>query len=238
MSEDPDRLFIDTFRLAALQAVAVALHLSGKVTPETKSAGNKEAQALTAVDLATQDVILRLLHRQLPEVAVDAEEETDTLAFFAGEETGRPLVVVDPVDGTLNYIRGSSEFAVMGGLLRDGCYTAALIHFPVHGDTYWAIRGAGCFGNGIGAPRRLQAGRAENRIYRSSRTPAAWREALRARAGALEISHCSALDASAPATQDAVIAPVGNSLEIQIELPVLLRYQAVERGKEDQCSRR
>jgi fructose-1,6-bisphosphatase/inositol monophosphatase family enzyme len=200
---DLDRRFIDSFRLAAVQAGAVARHLQGKIKPESKPGPSAEAEALTAVDLATQDVILHLLHRDLPDVVMDAEEETETLALFPGVEdpaSDRPLVVVDPVDGTLNYSRGSSDYAVMGGLLQGGRFRAALIHFPVADAVYWAIRGAGCFTDGPAGPRRLRASGGERRIFVDPRTPGAWRVALAARFGAAELCRCSAVDASAPAT--------------------------------------
>jgi len=201
--QDLEQHFIDSFRLAAVQAGAVARRLQGKVSPESKPGPSAEAEALTAVDLATQDVILHLLHRDLPDVVMDAEEETESLALFPGAEdraSDRPLVVVDPVDGTLNYIRGSSDYAVMGGLLQCGRFRAALIHFPVADRIYWAIRGAGCFVDGPIGPRRLRAGGGERRIFFDPRTPSVWRDALAERFGAAELCRCSAVDASAPAT--------------------------------------
>ena len=72
--------FIEVFRLCALQAGSVARYLQGKVTVEQKAGqGSPEAAALTAVDLATQDVILQALAAALPELAVDAEEDVAAL---------------------------------------------------------------------------------------------------------------------------------------------------------------
>lgn len=69
MSLDPQR-FIDIFRIAALQAGSVASRLQGEVRTQRKAgAASPEAQALTAVDLATQDVVLHLLHALLPQEA-------------------------------------------------------------------------------------------------------------------------------------------------------------------------
>jgi fructose-1,6-bisphosphatase/inositol monophosphatase family enzyme len=201
MTQHLERRFIEAFRLAALQAGAVALHLQGKVRAETKRGDSAEAEALTAVDLAAQDVILHLLHRELPKVALDAEEQTETLRLFAPADGADhlPLMVVDPVDGTLNYLRGSADYAVMGGLMQDGRFTAGLIHFPVAGSTYWAIRGGGCFVDAPGGPQRRTAGGAEPLIFFDPRTPERWRGAL-SDVGATQLCRCSAVDASAPAT--------------------------------------
>jgi fructose-1,6-bisphosphatase/inositol monophosphatase family enzyme len=194
-----DQRFVETFRLAARQAGAVALRLRGKVKAESKPANGPEAEALTAVDLATQDLILHLIHDRLPGVAMDAEEDTETLALFAGNDPASALVVVDPIDGTLNYIRGSDDFAVMGALLREGTYTAAVIHFPVHRITYWGIRGGGVFAARDGSdPRRCDASGATNRIFYAPRVPATWRSALAPHTAQVELCRCSAVDSSAP----------------------------------------
>jgi len=200
MRSDLERRFVDVFSLAALQAGAVARRLQGRIPAETKAGDSAEGEALTAVDLAAQDVILHLLHRELPEVAMDAEERTESVALFAGADPGAPLVVVDPIDGTLNYIKGSDDFAVMGALLREGRYRAAVVHFPARGGTYWAIAGAGCFRRTAGGERRCDTAGAADRILYTPRTPRAWRRALAGAATALALSRCSAVDASAPAT--------------------------------------
>ncbi len=200
MSESLEQHFVEAFALAATQAGAVARRLQKKVPAETKAGGTPEAEAVTAVDLAAQDVILHLLHRQLPGVAMDAEEETETLALFADGDPAHGLVVVDPVDGTLNYIRGSSDYAVMGALIRGGRYAAAVVHFPASGSTYWAVRDQGCYeGRPDGSRCLCKGGGAEELVFYTPDTPESWKVRL-ARAGArLELSRCSAVDSSAPA---------------------------------------
>lgn len=205
MPLDPQR-FIEIFRIAALQAGSVASRLQGEVRTQRKTnETSPESQALTAVDLATQDVVLHLLHALLTKetdapIALDAEEETDTVALFAPEAPGRDLVVLDPVDGTLSYTRGSRDYAVMGALLQDGRYAASLIHFPAHRVTAWAIRGSGCFRELEGRkPARILRPRAPSRILVTPRTDRKSRDRLASLASEIEISRCSAVDASAPA---------------------------------------
>jgi fructose-1,6-bisphosphatase/inositol monophosphatase family enzyme len=196
-----DHEFVEVFRLAALQAGAVARHLQGKVCAETKGGGTPEAEALTAVDLAAQDVLLHLLRARMPQVAVDAEEDTALVSGFPRATPGGPLVVLDPVDGTLNYIRGSRDYAVMGSLLQEGRYTSAVVHFPAHGTTYWAVRGEGCHAvDADGTEDRCTAAGAADRIFHTPRTPAAWRAQIGAHTGDVRLCRCSAVDGSAPAT--------------------------------------
>lgn len=225
--EPLDQCFVETFRLAARQAGAVALHLRGKVKAESKPADGAEAEALTAVDLATQDLILHLLHDRLPNVAMDAEEDTETLALFARNDSASALVVVDPIDGTLNYIRGSDDFAVMGALLRDGVYTAAVIHFPVQRATYWGIRGQGVFGvRGSAHPRHCHAAEAADRIFYAPRAPSAWRSALSAYAAEVELCRCSAVDSSAPVSGRAKAAVAGGRADRRRAIGLFLSLEA------------
>jgi fructose-1,6-bisphosphatase/inositol monophosphatase family enzyme len=193
--------FVAIFRAAALQAGAVARQLQGRVEVERKAGQRSpEAEAVTAVDRAAQDVLLLRLHESFPEVAVDAEEDTRSVRLFAsGPE--RPVVVIDPVDGTLAYTRGSDDWAVMGALVVDGFYEAAVLEFPAHALTCWALRGGGCFVADAGRVRRVVAPpAAPERLLVTPLVAEAHRARLRDRLS-LEVvrSRCSAVDATAPA---------------------------------------
>lgn len=191
----PER-FIEVMRLAALQAGAVAVHLQGEVRQHHKSGASAESQALTAVDLATQDVILHQLHASFPDVAVDAEEDTDLVSLFPPQDEGRPVVILDPIDGTLNYTRRSPDFAVMGALLDGGKFVAAVLHFPVPGSTLWAIRSAGAWMQlDREKPIRLMRPEAPDRVLVSPHLPHDWSDALRREGLEPEVSRCSAVDA-------------------------------------------
>ncbi len=196
-----EQRFVDVFRIAAWQAGAVALRLRGRVAHERKGgAGTLEGSAVSAADLATQDLVLHALHAYLPGVAVDAEEDTDTRRLFAPEGPSRPLVVVDPIDGSLNYLRGSDDFAVMGALVREGRFTASLIHFPVSGTTVWAVRGEGCWREEAGGERRrVGVAGAPDVVMVTPRSPRRWRTKLAEVAPEVLVSRCSAVDSSAPA---------------------------------------
>ena len=51
--------------------------------------------------------------------------------------------VVDPLDGTRNYVSGLPCFCVNVALCRQGEPVVAVTHDPVHGETFWAVKGAG-----------------------------------------------------------------------------------------------
>ncbi len=193
--------FVDLFRAAARQAGAVALHLQGKVCVERKEAGGMpEAEAVTAVDRATQDVLLHRLHEVFPDVAVDAEEETETVGLFPPEAPDRALVVVDPVDGTLAYTRGSDDWAVMGALIEHGMFSASVLAFPAHRLTCWAIRGGGCFVARDGEARRVESPLGAPAMLLVAPLMPRHRMDRAREIGLTPVrSRCSAVDATAPA---------------------------------------
>jgi fructose-1,6-bisphosphatase/inositol monophosphatase family enzyme len=207
-ADQPEKQFIEVFRLAALQAGSLARRLQGDIKPQTKkNYTTPEAAALTAVDLAAQDVILYLLHEAFPQVAVDTEEETDTIRLFPAFGEDRPLVIVDPIDGTLNYTRGSVDYAVMGAWFSQGLYRAALIHFPARREFYWAVRDSGCWHQmEWGKPAPVVAGTLTAKVLVTPSVDEAWSKRLHMAGFDLSLSRCSAVDGSAPATNRAAAA--------------------------------
>ena len=55
--------------------------------------------------------------------------------------------VVDPLDGTGNFLHGIPHFCISIALERDGEPVAALVYNPLTDDTYWAARGTGAYAN-------------------------------------------------------------------------------------------
>lgn len=193
----PER-FVEVFRVAALQAGQVARYLQGQVENRQKpSEKSAESAALTAVDLATQDVILLQLLAAAPHLAVDAEEDTTLVRRFANAPPEAALVVIDPVDGTLNYTLGSPDYAVMGALVVDGHYQAAVVAFPAYQELYSAVRGGGAWVEREGGLReQLVAPVPTNRVLVSPRVSDAARTRLQAEFPEVLLSRCSAVDSS------------------------------------------
>jgi myo-inositol-1(or 4)-monophosphatase len=66
--------------------------------------------------------------------------------------------VVDPLDGTTNFLHGIPHFSISVALVRDGVPFAGVVYEPIHDEMYWAEKGSGAFVNG----RRLRvSGRKE-----------------------------------------------------------------------------
>ncbi len=77
-----------------------------------------------------------------PGVPVIAEE-----AAYEGRvpETGGEFFLVDPLDGTREFVRGGNDFTVNIGLIRDGAPALGVIYLPETGKLFWGVAGAGAW---------------------------------------------------------------------------------------------
>lgn len=95
---------------------------------------------VTQADTLAEEALLVGLSQILPGVPVLAEE-----AAAAGRlpAIGGPLLVVDPLDGTREFIAGRPEYTINIGLLVDGKPDIGIIHAPALGRTYYGVVGHG-----------------------------------------------------------------------------------------------
>jgi len=67
----------------------------------------------------------------------------------AGDDGGDAKWIVDPIDGTTNYVRGVPVWATLLALERDGAVGLGLVSAPALGRRWWAVRGEGAFADGV-----------------------------------------------------------------------------------------
>src|SRR4051794_18138194 len=65
-----------------------------------------------------------------------------------GDDGGDAKWIVDPIDGTMNYVRGVPVWATLLALQREGELVASLVSAPALGRRWWAVRGGGAFAAG------------------------------------------------------------------------------------------
>jgi histidinol-phosphatase len=65
-----------------------------------------------------------------------------------GDDGGDVRWIVDPIDGTRNYVRGGPVWATLIALEREGVVEAALVSAPALGRRWWAARGEGAWAGG------------------------------------------------------------------------------------------
>ncbi len=124
---------IDTTYLAALaeqagDAILEVYHRAGDVAVEQKS----DNSPLTEADRRSHDVIVQALAERFPDIAVVSEEDQGGAVDAQQGE----YWLIDPLDGTKEFIKRTGEFTVNIALVRDGTPVAGVVHAPVLGVTW------------------------------------------------------------------------------------------------------
>src|SRR5271165_5161149 len=95
---------------------------------------------VTQADLKAERVLRAELARARPGYSFLMEES----GASAGSDE-RHRWIVDPLDGTTNFMHGIAHFAISIGLERDGEIVAGVVHEPIRDEMFWAEKGQGAF---------------------------------------------------------------------------------------------
>jgi 3'(2'), 5'-bisphosphate nucleotidase len=99
---------------------------------------------LTEADLASHRCIVEALETLTPDIPVLSEESAEDVPGMVRREWSR-LWLVDPLDGTREFVKRNGEFSVNIALVEDGEPVLAVIQAPVTGALWHAQSGAGAF---------------------------------------------------------------------------------------------
>lgn len=103
---------------------------------------------VTDADRAVEADLRQVLGRERPDDAILGEEYGGTTAF-----TGRQWII-DPIDGTKNFVRGVPVWASLIALLHDGAPSVGVVSAPALQRRWWAAHGQGAFTSVNGAAQR------------------------------------------------------------------------------------
>ena len=98
---------------------------------------------LTAADMASHHTILAGLARLTPDIPVLSEESASLP--YSERSAWQRYWLVDPLDGTREFVKRNGEFTVNIALIEAGIPVLGVVHVPVSGVTYLACRGPGAF---------------------------------------------------------------------------------------------
>lgn len=101
----------------------------------------KENEPVTLADKASNEYITGQLRELFPEDGILAEESKDNLARLYNHR----VWVVDPMDGTREFIDKIGQFAVMIGLVQDRQPVLGVVYQPTTDKLYYAVKGQGAF---------------------------------------------------------------------------------------------
>ncbi len=148
---DPEallRIAVDT----ASEAGRLLASWRGDERPEVIDTKSSPTDVVTEMDRRSEALITRRIGAVRPGDAVLGEEGGQTTAGPAGSggpggrgDQGRVRWVVDPLDGTVNYLYGLPDWAVSIAAEVDGIVLAGVVEVPRYGETFTAVAGQGAW---------------------------------------------------------------------------------------------
>ena len=117
-------------RLAVEAGQAILAIRTAGVATEWKG----DSSPVTEADRRAEEIIFTGLTRLFPDLAIVAEE--DVAAGHAPDRLTHRFFLVDPLDGTREFIAGDPDFTVNIGVIEAGAPIAGVVHVPMRGEVY------------------------------------------------------------------------------------------------------
>jgi 3'(2'), 5'-bisphosphate nucleotidase len=133
MTQDRDREILATFETLALQAGRAVMDVYSLDFPVELKA---DASPVTQADAQAEAIILAGLRQAYPDIPCVAEEEAS--AGICPHDLGEQFFLVDPLDGTREFIKRNPDFTVNIALIRGGVPVVGVVYAPARGVLYSA----------------------------------------------------------------------------------------------------
>jgi 3'(2'), 5'-bisphosphate nucleotidase len=147
----PEMLLSVALESAKKAGQEVARHYkSGDYTAETKA----DNSPVTSADIAANEVLMDALKTLTPDIPI-ISEEVGALPLAERGKWSR-YWLLDPIDGTGEFIMGSGDFAVNIALVENGWPSIGVIHAPDHHLTYYAQNNLGAYKENDIASHKIQ----------------------------------------------------------------------------------
>lgn len=142
--QEPDEYsrYLEVCETAVRAAGAVVLDWVDRFQTSQKRAPN---DLVTEADLASQETITRIVREAFPDHRVVGEESPAEQQANSGDGF---RWIIDPVDGTTNFVHGVPHYAVSLALERQGEVLVGAVFDPNAGECYTAVRERGALLNG------------------------------------------------------------------------------------------
>jgi histidinol-phosphatase len=199
VSRDADLAF--AHRLAdAADAITLARFRARDLVVETKP----DLTPVSEADRAAEEAIRALVARDRAGEGVLGEE--------FGDDGTAARWIVDPIDGTINYVRGIPVWATLLALEQNGAVEVALVSAPALGRRWWAVHGEGAWAAGevcrVSAVARIEDCAASTTSPREM--PAGWSEVVRRAWAVRGLSdfwqHCLVAEGALDVATDPIVA--------------------------------
>ena len=99
---------------------------------------------VTSADLSSEKAIIKILQKGYPKIEIMSEETNSETNLNKHEK----MWIIDPLDGTLNFLHGLPHFAISMALMVKKEIISGIIYDPIKDELFWAEKGIGAFLNG------------------------------------------------------------------------------------------
>ena len=137
-------LLLRTAREAAEAASAIHRRDAGKASL-TGAKEKARADYVSRTDLDAQDAALAIIRERHPDHVVLAEEGDEPVEDQLARWDGRPMWIVDPLDGTANFLHGHPQYAASVAVAVEGRPVAGAVVCGSTGERWWAAEGEGAY---------------------------------------------------------------------------------------------
>lgn len=136
-------LFLNAIIEIAEQAGQAILEIYQRDPREFNITDKADATPLTAADLAAHQLIVNALTALTPDIPILSEEAANI--SWAVRQHWQRYWLVDPLDGTKEFIKRNGEFTVNIALIEQGEPVLGVVHAPVLAKTYYAAKAQGAW---------------------------------------------------------------------------------------------
>lgn len=138
---------------AAIMAIYQKMHGSAAAAQAVLVASKPDHSPLTQADLRAHQIIAQRLRALTPDLAVVSEEDAPSLLARPAQGD---FWLVDPLDGTKEFLAQNDEFTVNIALVRAGSAVLGVVLAPALGQAYWGGVGLGAFREKEGRVQAIQ----------------------------------------------------------------------------------
>ncbi len=137
-----------SFAIKAARRAGGIINRAARDVDQIKVSAKRDKDFVTEVDKAAEQAIIGVLREAYPDHAILAEES-------GASGDSEYLWIIDPLDGTTNFIHGLPQYCVSIALAHKGVLTHAVVYDPNRNELFTATKGGGAFLN----DRRIRVSR-------------------------------------------------------------------------------
>ena len=137
------QLMLDKIKSIAVEAGQAIMHIYNTMPDDIGVQKKSDDSPLTKADLASNAVIVAGLEKSFPEIPIISEENKNK--SYDERKHWNTVWIVDPLDGTKEFIKRNGEFTVNIALVKDGKPILGVVYVPATETLYYGSHGQGAW---------------------------------------------------------------------------------------------